>query len=284
MEIKARWLTETLRLAVPLGLALLGALVTAISAAAEPPADPHAAQPERPTVATHAGTVAPGWLEIETGLEADRFEDGSHGQSVPTVVKIGLRPRLQLSLGLPAVRPPGAGLGIGDWTAGIKWRWVEGAPIVRDLAVLPSIKVPTGSQDAGRGSGTTDASLLVISSREIGPVSLDLNLGYTRRSGDGTAAPMDATLWTISTGFPLRGTLGMAAELYGYPGTHGPAGASGIAALLGGPTLAVKPWLVFDAGVIARLTGSQPNALYAGMVWNAGMVWGGRAEHGHTPG
>src|SRR5207247_3724752 len=27
--------------------------------------DPHAAQPERPTVATHAGTVAPGWIEIE---------------------------------------------------------------------------------------------------------------------------------------------------------------------------------------------------------------------------
>src|ERR1700688_2765409 len=26
--------------------------------------DPHSVQPERPTVATHAGTVAPGWVEL----------------------------------------------------------------------------------------------------------------------------------------------------------------------------------------------------------------------------
>ena len=54
-------------------------LVAAVSAAAQQPVpkptpatidtakDPHAAQPERPTVATHAGTVARGWFEIETG-------------------------------------------------------------------------------------------------------------------------------------------------------------------------------------------------------------------------
>src|SRR5437764_1362781 len=47
--------------------------------AQEPPFDPHAVQPERPTVATHAGTVAPGWSEIEAGIERDRYADGSHG-------------------------------------------------------------------------------------------------------------------------------------------------------------------------------------------------------------
>jgi hypothetical protein len=31
--------------------------------------DPHAAQPERPTVATHAYTVAPGYLEVEVGAQ-----------------------------------------------------------------------------------------------------------------------------------------------------------------------------------------------------------------------
>src|SRR5260370_36815211 len=39
--------------------------------------DRHAVQPERPTVATHAGTVAPGWVELETGVELDRL-DGAH--------------------------------------------------------------------------------------------------------------------------------------------------------------------------------------------------------------
>src|SRR5207248_820985 len=35
--------------------------------------DPHEVQPERPTVATHAGTVAPGWIELEWGSEWDRY-------------------------------------------------------------------------------------------------------------------------------------------------------------------------------------------------------------------
>ena len=56
------------------------------------PADPHAAQPERPTVATHAGTVAPAWVEIEAGVEHDDL-DGAHALLTPTVLKFGIAPR-----------------------------------------------------------------------------------------------------------------------------------------------------------------------------------------------
>ncbi|MDQ2767543.1 MAG: hypothetical protein M3Y30_10345 [Gemmatimonadota bacterium] len=42
------------------GVVREGRAQRADSAAA--PNDPHTAQPERPTVATHAGTVAPGWV------------------------------------------------------------------------------------------------------------------------------------------------------------------------------------------------------------------------------
>src|SRR5215467_14475818 len=52
-----------------------------------PPPDPHAAQPERPTVATHAGTVAPGWVEIEAGAELDRYDGDVSGLAVPVVTK-----------------------------------------------------------------------------------------------------------------------------------------------------------------------------------------------------
>jgi hypothetical protein len=272
---------------------LIGLLVAATPVSAQEAADPHAAQPERPTVATHAGTVAPGWWEIETGIEADRYADRTHGTSVPSLIKIGLAPRLQLGVGLPAVTPPGSTLGIGDVTAGLKWRIADGAPIVSDFAILPAVKVPSGKEAAGRGTGTFDCSLLAISSRTVGPVSVDLNIGYTRRTGNGARAPKDATLWTASTGFPLWRTLGIAAELYGYPGTAGPAGARGIAALLCGPTVMVRRWLEVDAGVIVPLTGPQPKAGYAGWVWNVGEVWGGAGrsrssgaadgEHGRWP-
>ena len=47
--------------------------------------NPHDAQPERPSVATHAWTVAPGWIEIEAGTEFDRYDDHAHGETAPLV-------------------------------------------------------------------------------------------------------------------------------------------------------------------------------------------------------
>ncbi len=239
-------------------------------------ADPRAVQPERPTVATHAGNVAPGSLEIEAGVEADRFDDGSHALGVPTVLKFGVASHVQLNVALPLTRRAGSSIGAGDFSLGLKWHLLDGAPLVGDFAVLPSVKFATGASNPGRGTGTTDLSLLLISSHSVGPAAVDLNLGYTRRSGDGSAAPRDATLWTAAAGFPLRGALGMAVELYGYPRTTGPAGQPSTVALLGGPTLLVRPWLALDAGVIVGLSGPQPDAIYAGLVWNAGRLW--RAE------
>ncbi len=258
-----------------LSLAPMGILALAFAAGrlhAQDTLNPHAAQPERPTVATHAGTVAPGWIEIETGIEADRFDDGTHAQSFPTFLKIGIAPRVQLGIGLPAVRPAGSSFGLGDVYAGLKWRLLDGAPVVGDFAVLPVLKLPTGSEPAGRGTGTTDFSLLAISSHSVGEVALDVNVGYTRRSGDGTVAPKNAWVWTVSTGGPLTGSLGFAGEIFGYPGTSGPAGADGIVALLGGPTVTLEAWFVLDAGVIVPLTGPQPRALYGGLTWNVGRL------------
>jgi hypothetical protein len=256
---------------------LAGAVAVGIAgpAAGQAPVDPHAVQPERPTVATHAGLVATGWIEIETGLERDR-SGGTTSFLAPTVIKIGLARRAQLNVGLPLARPDAGSLGGGDLSVGIKWRLGDDLPVVRDFAILPSLKLPTGSTAAGRGTGTTDFSLLAISSRTLGPVSLDLNAGVTWRTGDGTAAPTLAAVWTVSAGTSVSGALGWVAECYGYPGTSGPAGSAGIVALLTGPTYTLRPWLAFDLGLIVPLTGPQPNALYAGTVVNAGRLWSRR--------
>jgi hypothetical protein len=138
--------------------------------------------------------------------------------------------------------------------------------------VIPSLKLPTAPTASGLGTGTTDVGLLLISSHQLGPVSMDLNVGYTRRSGDGTRAPRNASLWTASFGGPVLSGLGWTAEVYGFPGTSGAAGTPAIVALLGGPTLLVRAWLALDAGVIVPLAGPQPRALYAGGVWNIGRL------------
>ncbi len=236
--------------------------------------DPHAVQPQRPTVATHAGTMAAGWLEIEAGTEFDRYADRSHGAVAPVLAKLGLAPRLQLEVQAPIVRPGGEHTtGIGDFSIGLKWRFIEAAAPVGNVAILASIKAPSGSADSGTGTGTTDINLLFISSHKLGPVSMDLNVGYTRRGGDGTRAPRSASLWTASFGGPARGRLGWCGELYGYPATSGPAGAASVVALLGGPTIEVREWLVLDAGVIIPIAGPQPRALYAGATYNVARLW-----------
>lgn len=222
-------------------------------------------------MATHAGTVAPGWLEIETGVEHDRFSAAVATAFTPTVFKIGVASNVQMSIFGSVVHDSGS-TGIGDLSVGFKWRILDDAPVVGDFALLPAVKFPTGSSDKGMGTGTTDASILLISSHDFGPISMDINVGYTKRSGNGSNAPTNATLWTVSFGGPVSGSLGWTAECYGLPTTTGPAGQAAIVALLGGPTFLVRKWLALDAGLIVPLTGPQPHALYAGGVYNVGHM------------
>ena len=252
----------------PLPLTLL-ALLAAPPLVAQAP-DPHAVQPERPTVATHAGTVAPGWVELETGAEFDHAA-GAWSIVTPTVLKLGVARRMQLSIIGSLTRPAGDQLGVGDIAAGLKLRLGEGLPVLGDFAVLPAVKVPAGS--GTHGTGTTDVSLLAISSHQFGRVSMDVNVGYTRRSGNGTGAPRNATVWTVAAGTPVKSGVAVTGELFGFPRTSGPAGAAGTVALLGGPVFSLHPWWTLDVGGILKLRGPQPNGIYAGGVYNFGQLW-----------
>lgn len=237
--------------------------------------DPHEVQPERPTVATHAGTVAPGWVEIEVGGERDHYSNGDNTLSFPTNVKIGVFPRGQVNViasGLVGTISNPSAHGIGDITLGLKYRILEAATIVNDFAILPSLKFPSASVARGLGSGTTDVSLLLISSRFVGPAGVDINLGVTQHFGGDANTPKISTLWTASAGFPVTRRLGWIAEVYGFPGTAGPDGAKEIVAILAGPTWQPVKWFATDAGIIEPVKGPQPRAFYAGLVWNVGKI------------
>jgi len=252
-------------------LVLLAAAV-ATRLGAQAAEDPRAVQPERPTVATHAGTVAPGYLEIEAGVEHDRFSPSLSSSIAPVVFKFGAASHVQISAFTSVLRNP-AGTSIGDFALGAKVRVLDDAPILGDFAILPAIKFPTGSTDKGAGTGTTDGSLLLISSHDFGAVDLDLNAGITRRGGDGTVAPKTASVWAVSFGGAFSEQLGWVWEFYGYPGTSGPAGAAPIVAILAGPTFRVRNSLALDFGGIFPIRGPQPHALYVGGVQNVGRIW-----------
>ncbi|MDQ6612131.1 MAG: hypothetical protein M3Y64_06835 [Gemmatimonadota bacterium] len=227
-------------------------------------------------MATHAGTVAPAYVEVETGIEHDRIDAVTHADQVPTAVKIGLTPRAQLSLFVPLSSATGVAFGVGDVGVGVKVNLVKDHPWLSDVAIQPQLKFSTGG---ARGTGTTDASLLFINSRTFGAVGVDLNVGVTRRSGDNTQVPRTSTLLTAAASIPIAGRFAFALECFGYPGTGGPAGSAPIVGALFGPTLLVRPTLALDAGLILPIAGAQPRAFYVGVVTNLGRLLPVRSPH-----
>ena len=253
------------------GAAALLLAGAALARAQDSAADPHAAQPERPTVATHAYTVAPGWIEVESGLQFDRFE-GGQAFSTPTTLKLGLAPRLQVEATFAWIDLGGsaAAQGMSDVILALKWRAPGRLPLLGDFAVQPAIRLPTGADSVG--SGRRAGSIVFVSSNHFGPVELDVNLGLVTRIG-ASALPLQGW-WTASAGTNVAGRLGWALEIYGYPGTSGADAAAPLVGLLTGPTWTVHDWFVLDAGAVVPVSGPQPHSLYMGLTWNIGRVWG----------
>jgi hypothetical protein len=235
-------------------------------------ADPHTAQPERPTVSTHAWTVAPGWLEIEAGGQRDHEDGRFRGFGAPVAAKIGLASRFQLTVSTSLNQPPeGGATSLGDTGIGLKWRFAENVPVAGALAGMATVELPTAP-----ASGPADPvalSLLLISSHTFGPFALDLNAGYTRRRGDGSVLPETESLWAAAAGGPLAGAVGWDAELFGYPPTSGPAGHASVVGTLFGPTLTIRRWLILDAGVTVPVAGDDPPTVFFGGTWNVGHAF-----------
>lgn len=259
LPVQAALIAISLALAVPL-------------LAQEPATDPRAVQPERPTVATHAHTVAPGYFELETGFQGNRADAGSRAYSVPTVMKIGLASHVQLNVSTSAfISGAGQSSGIGDVSVGVKWRLLDDHPVLGDFALLPAIKFPSGSLSAGTGTGSLDVGVTAIASYDIRGVAMDLNAAYTRVGAVGGSSASHAALWTASFGFPVVGRLSWTAEVFGVPTIDG-SGTPSTAALLTGPTYLVSTAFNLDVGIIAPFHGDMPNAIYAGLVWNLGSL------------
>lgn len=257
-------------------LVIAGSLATWIAGvgAQSAPPDPRAAQPERPTVATHAFAVAPGVFELEAGIQLhDEFD-------APGLLKIGLAPRLQLDLA-PAWfgddKTPPTQPGFLDTTIGVKWHVADNLPVLNAFALQPAVTIPTGSVDEGTGSGVASVSMIVISSHSIRGTSLDVNIGGTL-SGQSAAVPRTSSMWAVAAGIPFGSWLVWDAEVFGYPGTAGAAGAPPVVGLLTGPAFVVRKELVVDVGAIINVEGFGSTAFYAGLTWNAGRLWppGGR--------
>ncbi len=208
---------------------------------------PHAANPERPSVATHAYTVAPGYAELEQGVRAQGLGNFRDQTSWEFNLKIGVAPPVQLGL------------------FGTGYNRTEQGTATHSLALVPAVTLPTGDQSLGLGAGRVLGSLLAVWSFELGGLlHADLNAGPV---GIGAGRPQ--ALGTASFG-RAWGSWGVAAEVYGY--TSGSAGA-GQGGLLGAVTARPAEWLVVDGGGVVGLGAAGRDQLFLGVTTNLGRIF-----------
>src|SRR5947209_20559582 len=81
---------------------VLAALGPALVRAATTDADTPSATPYRPSVSTPAALSAPGWIEVEAGLQHDHDGAVARRDSAPLTVKLAFTPDWGVRLGIDA--------------------------------------------------------------------------------------------------------------------------------------------------------------------------------------
>ncbi len=222
-----------------------------------------AANPERPTFATHAYAVAPGYVELEQGL---RVEGGAGDATAWDYnLKIGVARQVQFAFFGTGFIHTSAGGGVGD--VGVALKLSTSLSPQATLALASSVSFPTGDAAAGRGAGRTQGGVLAVASVDVPRrLHIDANLGPVEL-GAGASPPR----WFHSVGAGIAfGRYGLATELYGF--TAG-AGESAEWGALGAVTVRPAEWIVVDAGGSVGLWRETPHLVFVGVTTNLGAVF-----------
>jgi hypothetical protein len=118
----------------------------------------------------------------------------------------------QTAPGVPAAAGPG------DLTLGAQWCVVRNGWLKLDAALQYFAKLPTASASKGLGDGQVDQTLMVLLSRDFGPLHADLNLLETWLGREGASAERQPAA-TLSVSRALSERWSITAKLYGIGAT-----------------------------------------------------------------
>ena len=224
---------------------IFAALAPSGSQARVPSASDHAL-PCRPTVACTADVVPPQTTEIELGYQGRFIAAQSMHHSVPFLLKYTVWPWLQAQVasnGPSLQRKPVLREYFDDVQAGPKFHLWDQTSTLPAVAVSLAISVPTAK--APGYLRTYDLLTTAFISHDLGPVHLDLNLGFNLwRLGN----PLLQYWGALAATAQLTPMWAVMAEAYGFTSASPVSDAD--AGLLLAVSLAPEPWLVFDIGGI----------------------------------
>jgi hypothetical protein len=225
-----------------------------------------AATPYRPSVSTPAALSAPGWLEIEAGLQDNHDSVVARRESAPLTFKLAFTPDWGIRLGIDGWvhthDDPDSESGVGDTSLVLKRRFAIDDDSAFGLEA--GVTVPTARHGLASGSGKADWSVTAIHSADFGPWHSDLNLAATRLGAPEAETSRTQLLWAGALSRSLGDRWSVVAEL---SGTHR-GGVDDTRQLLVATSLNVSRRFVVDAGGARSLRNGAP-------VWSAftGFTW-----------
>ena len=146
-----------------------------------------------PLITDDTGTQGKGRFQVEVNSEFTYDKVTSEGVTLKetggelsTIISAGVMDNMDIVIGLPyqwkKVREDGNITsdvdGISDVSLEAKWRFHEKDGL--SFALKPGITLPTGDEKKGLGSGRPSYALTFITTKEIEPCAIHLNLGYAR--------------------------------------------------------------------------------------------------------
>lgn len=138
----------------------------------------------RPLVTDDAFPVAPGRVEVEAGIELETTTQ-SYTLTAPFTFGFGLTEWLEVAI-KPSVlyvddqdASPRKVAGVGDLVLEAK-ALLPFRPLDLDLALVPSLKIPTADEDRGLGTGKVDGGAVFVIDKVFTQTQrLHFNVGYT---------------------------------------------------------------------------------------------------------
>jgi len=145
-------------------------------------------------------------------------DDGNKEWSIVENATIGLFTRIEVSFDIPQIfnDPSGDSIQSGLGDIGIRPEIVlfKETDQIPQISFSETIKLETGDEDDGLGSGTTDFTHTLNLSKIWTPFSFHLNVGYTTVDGDGD----DSFLWGLIGEYEATSSMLMIAEINGEVG------------------------------------------------------------------
>ncbi len=136
-----------------------------------------------PLITDDTGTQGKGKFQVEVNAEHAN-DNGNAETTLGATLSAGVLDNVDIVIGTPYVflsEKDDTGHrshedGISDLSLAFKWRLYENEGL--SFALKPGVTLATGDPDKGLGDGKSTYSLFFITTKELEPITLHLNLGY----------------------------------------------------------------------------------------------------------